>query len=130
MTESAVNTGRADIASWVRLFLVYNVVMLAVGVPVAVFAYRTVHELWFYLHEDLFLSWTPASVVAVCLLAGLAANLVFLTAPLADLAFARWRHQAFARSTRLGLFAVWLLVSLLGVAAVWLTFFTLPISLM
>lgn len=116
--------------SWPRLLLVFDLVMLGVGIPTALFAYETAHDLLPSFPDAFTLSWTPASVVFVCLLVGIAANLVFLLGPLTELGVIRWTRLRPSRIWRLLFAAVWLFVCLLGAAAVALTFFVMPIALL
>jgi hypothetical protein len=130
MTVNAAQIRRVDVASWRRLLVVYNLVMLAVGVPVAVYAYRAVHEFLPESRGQFALSWTPVSVVLACVVVGLVANLVFLLGPLTELGVVRWTRRSFNRRLRLGMFAVWLTLSLLGAAFVWFNFWALPVTMM
>ena len=129
MTVGEAHLRRVDWASWPRLLLVYNLVLLATGVPTALFAYNTVHDLRSDLPHELVLSWTPTSVVVACLVVGLAANLVFLLGPLVGLCITRWTRFRPDREWRLIFAGVWLLASLAVVAYVAFTFFALPLSL-
>jgi hypothetical protein len=129
MTAGEAHLHRVNWTSWPRLLLVYDLAMLAAGVPTALFAYNTVHALRSDLPHELVLSWTPTSVVVACLVVGLATNLVFLLGPLVGLCVTRWTRLRPDRQWRLVFAGVWLLSSLAVVAYVALTFFALPISL-
>jgi len=130
MTVGEAHIRRVGWASWPRLLLVYDLVMLAVGVPTALFAYDTVHDLRPSFPDAFAMSWTPASVVVACLVVGVGASLLFLVGPLAELCISRWTRFRLGREWRLAFAGIWLLASLLVVAYVGFTFFAMPITLM
>jgi hypothetical protein len=129
MTVSETQLLRVNWTSWPRLLLVYDLVMLVAGVPTALFAYDTVHDLRSSLPHELALSWTPASVIVVCLVVGVVANLAFLLGPLGELCVTRWTQFRPGREWRFVFAGFWLLASLAVVAYVAFTFFALPITL-
>jgi len=129
MTVSEAHVRGTGWSSWPRLLLVYDLVMLAAGVPTALFAYNTVHDLRSSLPRALARSWTPASVVVACLVVGVVANLFFLLGPLVELCVTRWTRFRPGRESRLAFAGFWLLASLLVVANVGLTFFAQPLTL-
>ena len=130
MTVGEAHIRRVNVASWRRLVVAYNLVMLAAGVPVAVYGFRAVHEFLPEFRSQFALSWTPISVVFACVVVGLVANLVLLLGPLTELGVLRWTRRSFSRRLRLGIFAVWLTLSLLGIAFVWFNFWALPVTMM
>jgi hypothetical protein len=130
MTVAAAHTGTIDWTAWKRLFLAYNLVMFALAVPVVVYGYRVVHSYLDIYRSEFSFSWSLPSVVLVCLAVAVAANLVMLLGPLAELVVTRVTARRPGRWVRRTVFGVWLAASILVVAYIWFAFWTLPIALM
>jgi hypothetical protein len=104
--------------------------MFALAVPVVVYGYREVHSYLDIYRSEFSFSWSLPSVVPVCLAAAVAANLVLLLGPLAELVVVRVAGRRPGRWLRRTVFGIWLAASLLVVAYIWFAFWTLPIALM
>jgi hypothetical protein len=130
MTVAAAHTGSVEWSAWKRLFLAYNVVMFTLAIPVVVYGYREVHRYLDVYRSEFSFSWSLSSVVLVCLAVAVAANLVLLIGPLAELVATRFAGPRPGRWLRRTVFGLWLVASILVVAYILFAFWTLPIALM
>jgi hypothetical protein len=107
------NTGIRDrMASWERLRLVYNLVMLGVGVAVAMRIHAIVQSLPMACHSTIKMNYDPGGIVRASILFAVMANILYFLGPIAETYIVSFTSWDFRRVHRYLVFAVGLLFSM------------------
>ena len=110
---------RDRLIAWEHLRVVYNAVMLLVGIPIAVSVYHAVNAIPVEMRRDLMFSYAPMSVIGLSIVFGLAANVLYMLGPMAEIYTTAFTRVAFGRRGRLVLFSVGLIFSLAVEGILW-----------
>ncbi len=121
---------RDRLTAWERLRVVYNVVMLFVGIPVAVSVYHAVNAIPAEMRRGLTFSYTPLSVLTLSIVFGLVANALFLLGPIVEIYAAAFTRFNFSRAGRITVFSLGLLFSLAVQGMLWIFYQTIGFAMM
>ena len=109
-------TVKQVIRSWERLRLIYNGVLLLVGVLVAAHVCRVVHAIPEDVRSGGFLSELSLTTIVVSFVFfGLMANCVYLLGPAFEICLTVFLNRKLSRRWRHGLFVAWLFVSIFAI---------------
>ena len=98
--------------TWEKLRILYNIVMLVVGIPLAVIIYRTVQGLSPTFHDSLKIVFDVGGIIKASIVFGLFANLFYCLGPLVDIYYYVFIKKRMSKLFRYGLFIAGLLLSL------------------
>ena len=110
---------RERLIAWEHLRVVYNAVMLLVGIPIAVSVYHAVHAIPAHMRRGFAFTYTPMSVIGLSIVFGLTANVMYMLGPMAEIYTTAFTRITFGRRGRLVLFSVGLIVSLAVEGILW-----------
>ncbi len=101
-----------SVYKWEKLRILYNIVMLVVGIPIAVVIYRTLQGLPPTFHDSLKIVFDVGGIIKASIIFGLFANLFYCLGPLVDIYYYVFIKKRMSKLFRYGLFIAGLLLSL------------------
>ena len=101
-----------SVHKWEKLRIIYNIVMLIVGIPIAVVIYRTLQGLPPTFHDSLKIVFDVVGIIMASIVFGLFANLFYCLGPLVDIYYYVFIKKRMSKLFRYGLFIAGLLLSL------------------
>jgi hypothetical protein len=101
-----------SVYKWEKLRILYNIVMLIVGIPIAVLIYRTLQGLPPTFHDSLKIVFDVGGIIKASIIFSLFANLFYCLGPLVDIYYYVFIKKQMSRLFRYGLFIAGLLLSL------------------
>jgi len=123
MTDESPSV-KERLVSWERLRLIYNVVMLLAGIPIAASIYRIVQALPATVRNRLTFDYSASSIIMHSILFGILANIAYLFGPILEVYWTAFTRRKFGRRARYCVFAIGLVFSV-AVQAVVLCFHSL-----
>lgn len=129
MTEENTSV-RTRLLAWERLRILYNLIMLFIGIFVALSVYHNVNAIDPELRQGFLFSYSPACIIGLSFVFGVAANVMYTLGPAFEIYVVSFTGFRFRSFSRIILFAIGLVISLGIQVILWLHFALLEFALM